>query len=539
MAILTPEKRETLRYIGRHPVRWWRGRDLPNEQVRPWEQGMHVINSVTNAFRNAFSWEQGWVFTQYFRIPLADSAIANTIVGVFDALNDPFAGAFMDTKNFKLNTHRWINRLSGTLGPILILIPMLGFGGISHWQRLTILIICRCIADFIGTPAGVAGTKLVVHTTDDPAQRRKINLAQGLGETIHEMLVPLGGALIGLRYALGLSMYQILLIGTAIFTLPSILGNWGPTFIIQRLPDHQNPVAEEFTFKSTMIGVWEAFKITRHNKYFWLDNIRALLVAAVPTIPDRDFFRFSDLLRVLPPVTIGGAAVQAETILWARDNIVSIPVNFIVPFSLPIINKLGGPRNTQVLHESIGLVAILARALVGVNTVPRFGFHMLMEMCLRTFGRVGNSVAHRINQFEMLDYVEWKTGRRTEGATMAVEGLKNKLITNRINDVTGAFFQQFVLGFDPELGIVGEYHPETGLPQPGQGPTYLRWMPRMWLWMPLLTTAIALLSRILYKYPNAQREQVEADLAERRRLAAEVKARLEDERETVGVGFDD
>ncbi|MCL2194608.1 MAG: MFS transporter [Oscillospiraceae bacterium] len=527
MALITPERRQLLRYIGRHPVKWWRGRDLPSDQVRPWEQGVHMLHGVTG-LRNGFLWQDMWVLQNVFHVQPTMQALGLTVTGVFDGLTDPLVGAYMDTRDFKLVVHRWLVRISIFANNLLRVVPLLPLGGISNLQRIVLFIITRCLGTLIGTPAAVSGVKLVVHTTDDGNQRRKINLAQGISETIHEMLVPTFWALIGLHNLLGWSEYGLIMAGIAILLIPTMLVETGPTFVIQRVPDHVQPSVGEFGIKGTMKSIVEAFKVTRHNKYFWLDNFRALFIALMPSVSEADFFRFSNISEIV------GLGDQGEFIMWMRDNLVSLPSNVLVPVALPIINKLGGPRNTQVLHESIVFTANLARAIVGINTLPRFGFHAGMELLIRTFGRVANSVAHRINEFEMLDYVEWKTGRRSEGANMAVNGLKRKLITNNIDAVTGRLFLQHVLGFDPALG----HGRGDGLP--GQGERYLRYMPLMYLWVPVFNGIISFLSRWLYRYPNETRLQVEADLAERRRLVEEGKARLdEEERETVGVGTDD
>ena len=86
---------------------------------------------------------------------------------------------------------------------------------------------------------------------------------------------------------------------------------------------------------------------------------------------------------------------------------------------------------------------------------------------------------------------------------------------------------QVVLGFRPGLD-------EHGEPLP-QGPIFLRWMPILYLWMPILSNLATFFSRLLYKYPAEMRDQVEADLIERRRLAEEAKAKLEDEKESMEV----
>jgi len=265
-----------------------------------------------------------------------------------------------------------------------------------------------------------------------------------------------------------------------------------------------------------------------------------LFVAINPGVNEEDFFRFSGVEDVVN-LNIAGTRVRGETVRFIRDNVVSIPINVLAPFAIKIIQGVGSPRNAMLLHESVGMVCGTARAAVGIHTMPRVLFHWSMEMFIRTFGRV-NQTAERIIQLEMFDYVEWKTGRRSEGATAAINGIKRKMITDGIDAASWRLFAYHVLGFRPALGVAGEAIRDgqgnvIGT-APGQGERYMRYMPILYLWLPMLNVSVAWLSRFFYRYPNELRDQVEADLAERRRLVEEEKTRLEETRESVGVGFD-
>jgi Na+/melibiose symporter-like transporter len=524
---LSPELQAQFRMLFRHPVKWVKGSDLPSERIRPWEMLAHVIPQVPQALATAFRWQRNWLFLNYYRIQPHQQIVGDTVSSIIDGITDPIVGAFMDTKNFKIDKLRWIWRVGIVLGPIFEILPMINFG-LSAWQRIILIICLQPFRDVLGTPGAVASEKIWAHITDSSLERYRISWAQGIGVAIHEMIVPLGLLVVGLRDQLNLSAYIIIVAGMATFTVPAVICNQAPTFVRQRVPDKIQPKSkDELTVKAYLHNIWECFQITRHNRFFWLDNFAALANAMLPTITAENFARFGNITDQLP------FEVQGEAWVWVRDNIASIPMNFVgVPLALPIIKKVGGPRNLQMMHEGISVVCNTARALVGVNTFGGVMFHTGMETAIRTFGRV-NGIAHRINEFEMLDYVEWKTGRRSEGATMAINGLKRKLITNNINAASGNLFAQIFLGFDPELGGHGELypadHPLAGQPMPGQPQRYLTWMPRMFLWLPILANVFLFLARLLYRYPAELRDQVEADLIERRRLAAEAKAAMEAE----------
>ncbi|MCL2446005.1 MAG: MFS transporter [Oscillospiraceae bacterium] len=529
MAIFTPERREQVRYAARHPVTFLRGSDRPHEEIRPWEQAVHMLTGLLG-LRTGFTWQDGWIFQNYFHMNPNAQATAGAVASLVDGATDPIIGGFMDSKNYPIRIQRWFMRLGMVMGPLLRILPILVVG-LTDWQRVGLIIACRFLGDIFGTPGSIGGEKVFTHITGNVDQRYRIAWAWGLGQTVHEMLVPISEGLLGLRDILGWNPRTFILTGLGVLYLPMLFIDLGQSFVIQRLPDLERPPVQ-FTLSGFLKELRDCFWITRHNKYFWLDNFQALFGAANPTIAEGDFFRFSGVENL---VNIGGA--RGETLMFIRNNVVSLPINILAPFGISIIKALGGPRNTQVLHETIGLVCGTARAAMGIHTFPRVMFHWTMETFIRTFGRV-NQMAERINQLEMFDYVEWKTGRRSEGATIAINGIKSKMITNSVNEVAGRLFAYHVLGFRPELGVAGEIGPD-GSVLPGQGERYMRYMPLLYLWLPLASNAVRLVARFLYRHPSELRDQVEADLAERRRLAEAEKARMAEERETVGVGFDE
>ena len=120
-----------------------------------------------------------------------------------------------------------------------------------------------------------------------------------------------------------------------------------------------------------------------------------------------------------------------------------------------------------------------------------------------------DSVAGGIADYEMLDYVEWKTGRRSEGVKTAVDGLINKVVLNNIDTVVGSLALSRA-GFDPKL--------ETRQP-----PRYVKWATVFYFLSPVLDNLFYLVARLFYKYPAGLRDRVEAELIERRKLAAQTQ----------------
>jgi len=117
-------------------------------------------------------------------------------------------------------------------------------------------------------------------------------------------------------------------------------------------------------------------------------------------------------------------------------------------------------------------------------------------------------------RYEMFDYVELKTGQRSEGMTTAVDAMINKLIRDNVGNVIGNAVAQWT-GFRSYVIPVGE-------------------QPKLFLdsiW-PLLHVGkfvgeiFALGAYLWFKYPRDPGE-VERDLVERRALAQKMKEEAE------------
>ncbi|MCL2123624.1 MAG: MFS transporter [Desulfovibrionaceae bacterium] len=499
---LSEGSREQLREATRHPVKWVKGSDLPPEKIKPWELAAYIVPQLFAGLRDGFTYATMYLYQNVFGLNKRHQTVANVFYGIFDGINDPLVGAYMDTKNLKLNTHRWITRLSTLVNTLVALFLMFDLG-LSAWQRVGLFIAMKSIGDLFGTPAAVSGSKIIVHVTPYSKERSRIAWAQGIGTTIHEMVLPIYMMLIGLRDVFGWSEYSIYLAGAAALSIPCLFLDMAPSFVLQRVPDMVNPKASEETgLKGFYLEMRECFRIVKHNRYFMLDLAARFITVFTPNIGDNDFYRYCGVDEVL---NTSSGRLRGEFLLFFRDNIVSAPCNLIVPFALPLIKRLGGPRNTQVVYQGISTTANVLKWVVGMKSKGGILFNWTMEMFSRTLGRV-NTIAENINKFEMLDYVEWKTGRRSEGVNMAVDGLMKKIVLNNIDTTVGNLVIDS-LGFDPTLEK-----------QPAK---FIKWAPTLYLLVPAFDTMIYFFARLLYKYPAGMRDRVEAELIERRKLAHE------------------
>ena len=500
------EKKNRFRAALHRPVKWLRGEGLPEGQVRPWEQGAYIAEGAVAGLRNGFAWNVMYLFQNVFKINKDLQAVGQVTKGVWDGLNDPVIGAWMDNKGFPIALHRKIVRIASLFASPLTILLFFKLGPNltdRPWAHIILYIAVNMIQDLFNTARDVSKAKIWAHITPYSQQRDKIAWAYSFGQTLHEALGGMIWVILGLRDVLGWPEYTIYLLGGIVTTLPGMLTDMLPSFVLQRVPDTPPPERQGDFWGE----IKESFYVMKHNRFFWLHYAGKLLQTFVPSVSDQDFYRYCGAEGILS----AGSAIKGEFWFWIYSNVASAPGMLIQPFTLRIMKKIGGARSAMIACEAVAAAVGFSRLIPGVATLPGILFLWGSQMVVWTFMKV-NFVAEQVVKYDMFDYVEWKTGRRSEGVYTAMEGLVKKITVAQLETVVGSLFLKRV-GFNPLL-------------DQNQPASYITWAVRFYLLAPPIKAAIMLVARILYKYPEALKHQVEAELIERRRLAENTEKEL-------------
>jgi len=495
---MSQETRAKARYAFGHPVQWLRGDNLPPENVTPFEMATQLFSRGFSGFMNGFTGKRGFLYmgTDPGKVPPKYTAVTGVIGSTWDALNDPLIGTYMDTHPWKPNTHRWIMRASGTLGPLVAAFTLLNLG-LSPLTRVIMWLVLGVINETLGTFNDVSGNKLRATVTPYLEERRKMQNWANIGRFLGTALSALPMMLLGLRDILGITDYQIFVIG-AFATLPlTLFGNIIPSFVTQRVEFPELKPGEK------PMSIFQAFAIAKHNGWLIHSIIGNFVSVFIPGVDNMYFYRF--LVR---PFSVGNLKFNSEMTFSIKNMIVPIPGTLLMPFARKYIKKVGGDKNMVLLTHATRAITLLLRYLVGYKTWPRLLFMYLMEI-VEDIPHHWVSVADGTIKYQMYDYVEWKTGARSEGVVMAVEAMTNKLITNNVNNIVGSAIMQW-------SGFRGSDIPAAEQPE--------RFIKMIW---PLMTLSGAVgnvmwfILRALWKPPENP-EQMERELIERRALAVKM-----------------
>jgi|GEM_PF-718192 len=511
----------------RHPVTWWKGADLPEEKIRPWEGGIQLMAEALKGFMDGFTGIRGNLYLGMGagKIPPNWKSVHDVIRITWDAANDPLIGAHMDRKRYSEKIHRWIMRFNATFSPFFILIQCFNFG-MTPMQRLIQWTLVTMFSDIMSTANAVSESKIWAGITPHSEQRGLLQLCKDFGGSLAGWVSGLPMLLMGLRDVFHWTDYQIMIYGALLFMPLTIFCRWLPSYAKQRVDFTVKVKGEDETEETAADtaerppSFRESISVVKHNRWFIIWTIINFVRLFIPGTDFMFFYRF--LVRKInfrgKPILLRGEPLGGEILYVFRGLIFATPSALLQPLAAKVASKFKNKANFVRLHVIVAFVQYLSTYLIGRTsyltlTWPKLIFIFTMEGIREVFDKWNPVVQGMIN-YEMFDYVEWKTGQRSEGMTMAVNGMLNKLVKDNVSSVFGNAVTQWTQyqGWD----VPAEQQPE-------------RFIKSIWplrYLTPAIGEMVVFIILLWFKYGHDPKE-VEADLIERRALAQKMKEEVE------------
>ena len=505
MAKLSAETKTQIKRAMRHPVRWWKSADLPEESIRPWEGGIQFLAEALKGFMTGFTdlRHRLYLGKGEGKIPPNMKSVSDAVITTWDAVNDFPVGVFMDRRRFSDDIHRWIMRFNATLSPLFILIQCFDFG-MTPLQRVIQWTLVTMFADIMSTANAVSETKIWAGITPYAGQRSALQLARTLGGHVGGFFWGFTIVFMGLKDVLHVTDYQIMIYGALLFTPLTIFSRWLPSFARQRVDltvkvrgEDEQKEEERFTFR-------ESFSIVKHNKWFMMQLVINMIKIIQPTTDELFLYRF-----LMPNIKFRGYELGSELLFTLKSTLSITPGFLLSPFARRAVKKFGGEINFLRWQALIILTTHLAVYFAGYNSFARVAFMILMAIP-KAIMDLWSGVPNQMMEYKMYDYVEWKTGFRSEGMTKSVDGLLNKLVRGNLANFFGNAILQWT-------GFLGYEFPKEEQPP--------RFLDTIWPLLHLGTAFGALVTLVclfVFRMPT-NFDQVEADLIERRALAEQMK----------------
>jgi len=268
---------------------------------------------------------------------------------------------------------------------------------------------------------------------------RIVQLCKTLGNQTSQALSAIPIALMGMKDVLGITDYQIMIYGALLFAPLTVFCRWLPSFAKTRVDLSVKVKGEGQTEEEAEKppGFRESFAVVKHNRMWMMGTIISLITLVLPGTDGMFLYRF-----LLPKINFRDREYGGEMLLFIKNTIMGNPGTFLQPFAGKFIKLMGGELRFRRIKTAIDTAAMSARFAIGYRSFPRLMAMFTIEMVQDIFNK-WNPVAEGVIDYQMLDYVEWKTGLRSEGMTMAVSGMLNKLIRKNIGTVTGNMWLQW------------------------------------------------------------------------------------------------
>ncbi|MBQ8518925.1 MAG: MFS transporter [Agathobacter sp.] len=335
---------------------------------------------------------------------------------VWDAINDPLVGTFMDVmftkaKNKKNKFRPWILRS----------IPILAVGMISLFTLPTlfdgmlcivVLFLSKIVFELGYTVMNIGmGSLLGVMATND-AERASLSSARGFGSTVGGMIGSM--ALPIVLNALGETPAGYAATGIAAAVLGCILVFIHYTFTVERNVAAQNTVKTEAEKEAEKVKVTDILNVFKVNRPYLALCVHSICICFVQGIANGAIaYMYGDVL--------GNLGLQA------MGSLISMPVMFGGLIIAPILAKkfdFVAIIRTFILVGCILLAGCFVYAMSVETMIPMLyiiwsglGTGLITLSVQLQWGLVG----------EAIDYNEYLTGKRSEGAIYGTFSLTRRI----------------------------------------------------------------------------------------------------------------
>ena len=491
---------EQQRVALRHPFRWLfntepgQPGEVPRKELSFYSLGLMGQNHLCGMAGS------NWFFhfcTNVLKIPPVTVGQMIGAVTVFDALNDPVAGALIDNHRFKDGRKLlpWLKITS----PFIAVLAYLLF---CNWHLPSMgLTVFYCVAVYVCwdilysfQDAAIWGITAAISPVSGQRARATqfADVGAFLGGLLPNLLLPMlsGNGAFGLTQQQVYQLFAVFLcLGGGFQSLFAL----GVTERVRSLPSEE-------------ASVWKNIGALRHNYILLLFLASELLKQCAPNVAEAYIYQQMTF-------DVFGKPVPVPLLLTIVGAVTGLPGSLLKFFATKIADRVGGMKRIIIIANITSIVTRVLRYFVGIKTLPSF----ILVYVIWAFDNLPNSInniAQRSMISDSVEYVEWKTGCRTEGITMSVKNLMSKSswsIARYLQGLSLGFLQ-----FDAD-------RVERGVPQNAH---FQKWVWPVHMLGPAVGLVLQLIPLLLLKYPDSLKRQVEEEMAQRRAAAGEAAAEI-------------
>lgn len=418
------------------------------------------------------------------------------IMKVWDGINDPIVGSFIDRHTFK-NGEKLRPFLRYTPLPVGIFTVLLFLVFSTRedllWLRVSYFIIMYICWDLAYTLQDVSVWGITAAVSPNSNERdRFVQWARTIGSIIYSAFsVGIPMVLEMIANAKGMSMALVTLVFAVIFGLGGAMMSYRCYYAQERI--HVNQADQQSSLK-------ESFLLLFKNKMLLLvtlANLCGSLGFGVNLVTY--FFKYE-----IPADFIGGGLIGALGLTTIYFILTGLPGFIGMVLADKLKKWLGGYVNVLILIQITNVIARVIAFFVGFE-----GNRLWVSMIIIGIGSIPSgaaSIAQTSIFCDSVDYMEWKTGKRTEGITFSMQTSFTKISSGITSGL--ATLALHILGY----AAIDNAEVYVGT----QTAAFDNWIWPLVVLTPAIASLLFIIPLKFVNYTKEKRAIVESELSQRR-----------------------
>lgn len=466
---------------------------IPKKELRSFMLGLSGQNMVYSLIGASFF---TYFMTDIAMFPAAIVSVLLIAMKIWDGVNDPIVGSFIDRHTFK-NGEKLRPFLAYTPLPVGIftVLLFLVFSTAENllWLRVAYFVIIYICWDLAYTVQDVAVWGITAMVSPDSNERDKfVQWARMIGGCVFGTL----GAVIPMvlemiANAKGVSMALITFVFAVIF-------GFGGAMLSYRCSKAQERIRVNKAEQQASLA--ESFSMLFKNKMMLLVTLANLCAglgfgANLVTY----FFKYE-----IPADFVGGGVIGALGLTTIYFILTSLPSLIGMVFADKLKKIFGGYVNVLIFIQIVNIISRVIAYFVGFKGKNLWFAMIIIGIGSTPYG--ATSIAQTSIFCDSIDYMEWKTGKRTEGITFSMQTSFSKITSGLTSGL--ATMALAVLGYkaiDNAQVYVGT-----------QIALFDKWMWPLVILTPAIASVLFIIPLLFINYTKEKRELVESDLKARR-----------------------
>ena len=448
----------------------------------------------------------GGSFFTYFMtdialFPAITVSVLLIVMKVWDGINDPIVGSFIDRHTFK-NGEKLRPFLKYTPLPVGVFTVLLFLVFSTNenllWLRVSYFIIMYICWDLAYTVQDVSVWGITAAVSPNSSERdRFVQWSRTIGSMVYgafSTVIPM--ALEMIANAKGMSMSLVTLVFAIIFGLGGSMLSYRCSYARERIAVNKDEQQETLR---------ESFMLLFKNKMLLLVTLSNLFGSfgfGISLVTY--FFKYE-----IPSNFLGNGIIGALGLTTIYFIITGLPSFIGMLFADWMKKRLGGYVNVLILIQVFNIVARAIAFFVGFE-----GKRLWISMIIIGIGSIpsgASSIAQTSIFCDSIDYMEWKTGKRTEGITFSMQTSFTKISSGITSGL--ATLALHLLGYKAIDNAANYLGTQTA--------AFDSWIWPLVVLTPAVASVLFIIPLLFVNYTKEKRALVESDLNARRNGLAE------------------